>query len=348
VLVGVIVALVAAAALGGCRAGPSSDPNGMAGRPEAASSPPASAVVPGPELAHGLLVLSGRLGAMRLALVDGLGATRPLPTPDPMIVWISAARDGRLLATTVDGRAYLSDPVQADRQPTWHRFVPTGFDAARLDGPLAFGTLAPDGRRAAFVAGDFAGPPPFELVLVDTATAAGAPTRIRLPADGAPPSWVGDRIVLLTRERDDEVGATVVDLATGTIAQGPGPLNAPRPAGFTGWIDPIAGLSIAADGSAVALVSGQDRRIEVDAAGPWLARADTSPEVVTPGPEADGSNWVAGLALSPAGDRLAIIRTDRDGDPVAVTIHERSVGWRQARRIPLPVGADLAFAAWLP
>ncbi len=280
-------------------------------------------VVPGAELAHGLLVLAGRVGDTRLELIGPNGATRPLATPDRAIAWVSAARDGRILATTLDGRAFLSEPVLAGRDLGWDPLVPSGFDPERLAGPLAFGTLSPDGRQAAFIAADFAAAGPFEVVLVDTASGAGSPTRIRLPADGAPPAWLGDRLVVLTRERADEVGSVVVDPVAGAIAQGPGPIGGPRPPGLSGWIDPIAGLSIAADGTALAVASGLDERVEVDAAGPWLA-------------------------LSPGGDPLAIVRTDLDGESVAVTIHDRSAGWHQVRRIPLPVGADRAVAAWLP
>lgn len=346
-LVGVAVAL-AAAVLGGCRAGPAPSPDGTPPRPDGSASPGASVVAPGAELAHGLLVLTGRVGDTRLELIGPNGATRPLATPNRAVAWVSAGRDGRILATTLDGRAFLSEPVLGGRDPAWDPLAATGFDPERLAGPLAFGTLSPDGRRAAFIAADFAASGPFEVVLVDMASGAGSPTRIGLPPEGAPPAWFGDRLVVLTRERADEVGALVVDPVSGAIVQGPGPIGGPRPPGLSGWIDPIAGLSIAADGMALAVASRLDGRVEVDAAGPWLARATTTPAPVTLDPEADGSTTFAWLALSPLGDRLAIVRTDLDGESVAVTVHDRSAGWREVRRIPLPVGADRAVAAWLP
>ena len=172
--------------------------------------------------------------------------------------------------------------------------------------------------------------------------------RIHRPADGAPPQWIDQRLVILTRTPDDRVGSTILDLVGGTQVEGPVPLGAPRPAGLTGWIEPIAGLSIAADGSSLAVASADDGRIEVHPAAAWLASAETTPEPVGLEPERDGSRSFAWLAISAGGDRLAIVRTNADGDSVAVTLDDRTAGWVQGRRVALPVGADRAVVAWLP
>jgi hypothetical protein len=292
-------------------------------------------------------VLAGPVGASTLELVDDSGATRALSTPDPAVVWISGAGSGTLLATTLDGRAFLGR-LMPEGALVWRRLVPTELGVERLAGPLSFGTLSPDGRRAAFMAADFATARPFELLIVDTATGTAVSILIPFPAEGAPPQWAGDRLVVLTRERGDRPGAVIVDPAGGAITGGPGPPDGPSPAGTTGWIERISGLSIASGDSRVAVAAELSGPVEVFPAEPWLAGQDTPAALVSQDPEQDGSQAFAWLALSPAGDRLAIVRTNLAGDPVSVTLHDSSAGWRQVRRIPLPVNADRAVVAWLP
>jgi hypothetical protein len=264
------------------------------------------------------------------------------------VAWLSTSLNGRLLATTLDGRAFVSDPIVADVLPAWRRLALIGVDPRALAGPPAFGSLAPDGTRAAFVAADFATTAPSDIVIVPIDGPAASVVRIQQPADGAPPGWIDRRLVILTRSREDRVGSRILDLVDGTQTDGPVPLGAPRPAGMTGWIEPIAGLSIAADGSSLAVASGDDGRIEVHPAGAWLISAETRPGPVGLEPERDGSQSFAWLAISAAGDRLAVVRTDAEGDSVAVTVHDRATGWGQGRRVALPAGADRAVVAWLP
>jgi hypothetical protein len=263
------------------------------------------------------------------------------------VVWISTGGSGTVLATTVDGRAFIGGPMAAGALP-WRQLVPTALGSDRLAGPLSFGTLSPDGRRAAFVAADFATGRPFELVVVDTATGTAISIPVPFPAEGAPPQWAGNRLVVLTREHGDRPGAVIVDPAGGAITAGPGPIDGPRPSGTAGWIERISGLSIAADGSRVAVAAGLSGPIDVFPTGPWLAGRDAPAALMSLDPEKDGSRAFAWLALSPAGDRLAIVRTNLAGDSVSVTIHDSSADWREVRRIPLPADANRAVVAWLP
>jgi hypothetical protein len=117
---------------------------------------------------------------------------------------------------------------------------------------------------------------------------------------------------------------------------------------MAGRIEPIAGLSIAADGSTLAVASADDGRIDIRPANAWLTEADATLESVRLEPERDGSRSFAWLAISAAGDRLAVVRTNGDGDSVAVTLHDRASGWAQGRRVALPAGANRAVVAWLP
>jgi hypothetical protein len=344
-----MVAAIGGAMLVGCRAGPTPGPAegtavaSMAGSSATPSSSGAPDLVP----LHGLLVLAGPVGASTLELVNDSGATRALSTPNPAVVWISAAGSGTVLATTLDGRAFLGRAMSGGAL-VWRQLVPTGLGADQLAGPLSFGTLSPDGQRATFLAADFATARPFELLIVDTATGTAVSILIPFPAEGAPPQWAGDRLVVLTRERGDRPGAVIVDPASGAITGGPGPIDGPRPSGTTGWIERISGLSIASDDSRVAVAADLSGPVEVFPAGPWLAGQDAPGALVSQDPEQDGSQAFAWLALSPAGDRLAIVRTNLAGDPVSVTFNDSSADWRQVRRVPLPADANRAVVAWLP
>jgi hypothetical protein len=285
---------------------------------------------------------------MGLELIADGGARRPVPLPDPAVAWLSSSLDGRLLATTLDGRAFVSQTIVAEALPAWRRLSPAGIDPNALAGPPAFGSLAPDGTRVAFIAADYRRTAPAAIVIVPVDGSAASVVRLQRSADGAPANWIDRRLVILTRTPGDQVGSTILDPIDGTQADGPGPLEPPGPAGKTGWIEPIAGLSMASDGSTLAVASADDGRIEIHSAAPWLAGAGTTPEQVKLEPERDGSRSFAWLAISAAGDRLAVVRTNGDGDSVAVTLHDRATGWTQGRRVALPVGADRAVVAWLP
>jgi len=263
------------------------------------------------------------------------------------VVWISAGGSGTLLATTIDGRAFLGRGTP-DGTLAWHQLLPTGLGAERSTGPLSFGTLSADGRRAAFMTADYATSRPFEVLIVDTATGVAASIPIPFPAEGGPPQWIGDRLVVLTRERGDRAGAIIVDPAGDALTTGPGPMDGPRPTGTTGWTDRISGLSIASSGLRVAVAADLSGPVEVFPAGPWLAGQDAPAAVVTLDPEVDASRAFAWLALSPAGDRLAVVRTNTAGGPVSVTLHDETNGWRQVGRVPLPGDAIRAVVAWLP
>lgn len=352
-LVPILATLAVAVAGAGC-ADPS--PTGSTSSPTLSSLPPLGgpSVPPSPTASpsaarlRGLLLLAGRPGAMGLELIGERGERRPVPLPDPAVAWLSSSLAGRVLATTLDGRAFVYDPIVADALPRWRRLAVTGIDLAALPGPLAFGSLAPDGTRAAFVAADFATTERSGIVVVPVDGSPASMVRIDRPADGAPPQWIDQRLVILTRTPEDRVGSTILDLVGGTQVDGPVPLGAPRPAGLTGWIEQIAGLSIAADGSSLVVASADDGRIEVRPAAAWLASAETTPQPVGLEAEVDGSRSFAWLAISVVGDRLAVVRTNDDGDSVAVTLHDRATGWSQGRRVALPAGADRAVVAWLP
>ena len=170
------------------------------------------------------------------------------------------------------------------------------------------------------------------------------------PAEGAPPNWAGDdRLVVLTRERGDAPGVTLLDPAAGSTADGPGPAGGSwPPVAPGGWTGRIAGLSLSADGATVAVASSADGPIEIRPAEDWLAGRPTDASRVELDPAADGSTSFAWLAASPDGTRLAVVRADAAGDAAAVEVYAADVGWTRTARIALPPGADRAVVAWLP
>ena len=358
----VVVVLVAASIATACQEPRPTGAGSSGAVPTAQASAPLGAVLTTPEPSTaptpsssrdgGLLLLAGRPGAMALQWIAGDLRT-PIALADPDVAWISTDLAGRVLTTTRSGRAFLSGPLVPGREPTWRRLAIRVGDGATLPGPPSFGTLAPDGSQAAFLAADFASGGPFDVLVVDvpggSADGTSRALPVARPAEGAPPSWLDDRLVLLTRERGDAAGVTVLDPATGRVADGPGP---PSPASTgpprSGWSGPIAALSIAADGSSLAVAEGFDGPVEIHLARPWLADEPNEPAAVPLCPEPDGGGGLAWLALDETGQRLAIVRTDADGDATEVTVHEAALGWAESRRIALPAGSVRAVVAWLP
>lgn len=301
-----------------------------------------------PAGAANLLVLAGRVGSMSLALVDDSGTPRPVGLPDPDVNWVSAAAS-RILATTTDGRAFISEPIGSAGSVRWHALGLPGDSRSRLRGPLSLGSLSPDGMRAAFLAADFAAAGPFDLVVLDVASGRVDTIRISLPAHGAAPQWLGDRVLLLTRERGDQPGAILVHLSSRAIVPGPGPsaLDGLAEPSSHGWTEPVAGLSLASDGSGLAVASETTGRVEVAAPDGWLAGIDQESAAVQILAWADGSKRIGGLALSAGADRLAVVLTNLGGEALAIALHDRAAGWHEALQVPLPLGADRAVVAWL-
>ncbi len=345
----IVLGLVAGFALGGCgglvpsAAGPS--------RPPPATSPPAVAdspatVRPSPGV-PALLLLSGNPGAMALERIAPDGHRSGLALPDPAVAWVSGGPGGRIVVTTADGRLFVAD-ASSGSAPVWRRIRPAGLGTGRLAGPLAFGTLDPDGKRVAVVAADYRTGARLDLVVVAVADGAASRFTVRRPPDGAPPAWAGSRLIVLTRERQDRPGVTLIDPANGAVTDGPGPAAggaSPGPA----WSGGIAALAASADGATVALAGAVDGPIELRPAEAWLAgRSSAASAVIEPATDPDGSRGLAWLALSAAGDQLAVVRTDADGAARRVDVYTAADGWRGARSIALPAGAGRAVVAWLP
>ena len=318
---------------------PSGEPAIGTAAPSVATSPSGRTLL---DWGGAVLLLAGRPGSMSLQRLASDGTHREIDLPDPDASWVSTDVDGHVLVTLADGRAFRAGSVTTAGDPGW---TSLGGAATTATGHRALGTLSPDGTTAAFVAADYGSGAPAELAVVDVELGAQQFVALGRSAEGAPPVWLDGQIVVLVRDAHDVVGSVVVDFRSGRVSTGPGPA---APPGDEGWSAPILALSSAADGSKIAIVSRLDLVPEIRPAGSWLAGRPTTAERLSLSPEADGSRTFAWLTLAPAGDALAIVRTNADGETVEVTVALRSAGWAETSRLGLPTGANRAVAAWLP
>jgi hypothetical protein len=277
-----------------------------------------------PPAAAGLVIVAGEPGDARLMLHDTAGTPREAPVPDPTIAWLSAGREGTLLATLDDGTLRLSDRIRADGDPVWTP-VPDP-DVELPEDPLYFTTWSPNGLRAAAIASDFGADGRLTLAIIDPVGDASLLLPVpRRPAI-APPTWIDDERVLL----QTTVGLVIVDTATGDVGLGP-----------QVEIGEGIGLAAAADGSVVALAT-EAGLIEIRDLDAWLV-GDTGPPVASI--EAQGE--IGSLALDRRGERLVVVWQQPDGAGT-LTIHRAADAWREVERRTLPGESARAVVDWLP
>ena len=128
----------------------------------------------------GLLILSKGDAQVLEVLVGVRDADVPLPVVVPLprganASWITAHKSGIVLATTADGRLYVSDKVDPGGPAAelagleWQRADATDGSAA-FEGPAWFATWDPGGRTYAALAGALLDGGDMRLVVVDTAS----------------------------------------------------------------------------------------------------------------------------------------------------------------------------------
>ena len=271
----------------------------------------------------GLVVLVGRVGAMRLEhLGDGIGG--PIQVPGPDARWVSGDR-ARGLVLTGGGQLLSTGPFAVEAPAEWRRLEIRASGGAAPRHPLAFATLSPDGRRIAAIAMDVDSGGDAQLVVIARDTGDAVVYDVHASSDGRPPVWLADDLVAIpVRDAADRTAITRLHLPGGeasTLAVRSGPFTA------------------SVDGSIVGLQTRGDQRIVV---GPWVdIEAGRSLEVVRT--DLDGNPLAAQLLLDARGDRLAVAWLDDAGDTRAIAVYGRRPGeWTTLRRWDLPAGANRA------
>jgi hypothetical protein len=279
-------------------------------------------------MTEGLLLLSGEVGDVTLEVRDSDDPTgRDIELPDPATTWVSAGRTNVLLATLVDGRTFVSNPL-GDDEPEWRLVEALTVDDRPPDPPLYFGAWDPPGGAYVQLGADFAGGGGLRVVVVDPAlqgaTEAALDDSRPLPA---PPAWVDDDRVVVVTAAADATETIVVDTTSGEPAQGPGPARL---------------VTTSADASTAALWRGPGDPIEVLATDDWLDGRNASIRIEPP-----ESGWTpAVLALDGTGRRLAVVWSDEDGSPAGATVHAAAREWAEVASIGLDE-VQAATVAWL-
>jgi hypothetical protein len=276
----------------------------------------------------GLLIVSGELGAVELVVRDSHDPTgRVVELPDPATSWVSAGRANVLMTTLIDGRTFVSDPLDDDVDPGWRPVEAVGVDDRPVEGPLYFGAWDPAGGAFVLLGSDFGEGSGLRIVVVDPALEGASEAAFPdTTAAAAAPTWVDDDRVAVVVASAGGPSTLLVDTATGDAA--PGPTD-------------VTLVATSADALMTAVWRG-DGPVEVLATEAWLTGDPATIRLDPP----DGASRPGGFALDATGSRLAIVWLDASDAPLAVAVHERARDWSQTTRIGLD-GAAVALVAWL-
>jgi hypothetical protein len=263
----------------------------------------------------GLLVATGG----PLQVTDSTGTLMPFDGPGEPVVMVGAS-EGRVVAATNDGRLLASVTTTGSGQP-W-TLLPVPFDLA-AGSPLV--ALSPHGGELAIAVGELQDER-FDLVVVDVGTAASRSIPVDRGLNG-PPSWIGPTSVAIDVIRPSgESGLASIDVASGAVADLPGDSRL-----ATSTLD---GRTVAIDAPSGAVLVG--------AAALWRAGTTAG---MTSLPAIAGTG-VDGLALSPDGRRLAIVRR-RDAGGTSIDLYAVIEGaWERARSLVIS-GDPAVSIAWL-
>ncbi len=313
-------------------AGPSGPRSGSIASP---ADPSETAPSPAPSLSEagrslplaGLVTLAGRPGATRLERWDDAGLRHEVQSPSPDAAWISAAPNGTLLVTLRDGRAFVGHELDPG---AWRELGPTVLRGRPV--AIAFGTLDPSGRQAAFLAAEPGRAGSVLVIVIGLAASRDTVVATAGEIEGAAPAWLPDgRLALPLRDRSDRPRLVILDPGSGRSAPGPAPVRAVA-------VDPGERLAAVAGplGEGLALV----------AAGPFLAGASPSPAATIH--FASGRAIVPGsLAFDASGDRLAVAWTIDGSARPEIRVYGRAADWAEIGRVDLAASDELAVVGWL-
>ena len=259
-----------------------------------------------------LIALGGRL---QVTTVDG--SLVEVDGPDPPIVDVSAG-GGRVLAIDARSQAWLGESTTGE---PWSWSAVSLPKAPRNEPPLV--AISPTGTTLALLVGRAQGSS-FDLELVELGSGDRRSITVERGLDG-PPIWLGPSVVAVhvIRDRGDS-GFVLIDLPTEVA---------------TDVFSTGVTLGASGDGASIAIDEETSGDVLVGERSNW--REDGLGLLTRiRGPSGAG---VDGLALSAAGDRLAIVRRT-DVDATVEIIVRAGEGWRSFRTIAIPVGARVSLA----
>ena len=208
-------------------------------------------------LTDGLLVLSGDVGSVRLTVREDDGErSRGIELPDSGTSWVSAGSANVLLATLVDGRTYVSDPLGED-DPTWRLVEPVTLTDQAPEPPLFYGTWDPPGGAYAQLGADFSEGGGMRAVIVDP----GLDQAVEVPMNqsrpvAAPPAWIDDDRLILISATSEGTEAVIVDSASQGYEPGPSGVQL---------------VATSADAATAAVWRGPGQGVEIQSTTSWLA-----------------------------------------------------------------------------
>ncbi len=250
-----------------------------------AVSATARACSPGPSPAAfdgRLIALVGLSGSASLASIDGRGQPTTLPLTGRDLATIAVAADGRLAASTIDGRLLMADAAS----DVWRSIDATAIPAMG-ESDIALAAWSAGGELAFAVASleraELAG-----VFLIDPG-GVGRWIGLRAGFGGYPPAWLDpDRLAVSSRGDEDLPTVGVIDTAAGSVLT---------------TVAGVRAVAAAEGGDRLAALATDLQTIEIRDGAAWLAGDDNGLLArITAAP--DGYQ-VDAMALDPSGDLLA-------------------------------------------
>lgn len=263
----------------------------------------------------GLLVASS--GALRVT--DDAGDLIAFDGPSDPVVAVTAS-NGVVIAATAPGALVTSSGSGGTR--SWTSVdVPRGMATGV---PLM--ALSLDGKELGLTVGEPQGAT-FEVVLVDVAGGTSRSITVERGLNG-PPAWIGPRIVAVdVIKANGESALATIDIVTEAVTD-----------------DALAGRVVSAtlDGKRLALDDPATGDVLVGDAA-TVGKGPQDHVVRLAGPAGTG---VESLAISPAGDRLAVVRRTDAGLASIELFRALESGWKSVRTVAL-AGDTAMTVAWL-